>query len=421
MKTAFSIYLWFISALWVIQPAYAQAPGLMTEFWIRSEYLGWKLAKSPLPLPLVTSASFSDSIPGAIGQPGTKVLLGNKSVDIRWQNGFKFSAGTTLTHDPRIRLEGSYFLLPQAKTVKTLNTSGEPGAPNLAVPIYDVTGFWGLNGVPGETVYLLPGPLAGDPGFEGHFSLKLSNLFQGAEINCFAGLGCKDGLSFEGLGGLRWVQIQENLTFSANTKTVLDVSFPPGFYNTKDRFKTSNNFFGAQLGVKAQYKRCNWLLNMTSKACLGVLNQSVFIHGRGETLDGNLFYSIKGPAHLVGGVLAQPSNMGKHKRNLFAAIFETNLNVGYQISNYLEIFLGYNIILIGNVARPGDQMNRKINPTLTGLADVSRETVGIGSGPIPFGDSGPAEAPQGSEEPKFHFKTRLFWAQGLTSGFSVRF
>jgi hypothetical protein len=66
-------------------------------------------------------------------------------------------------------------------------------------------------------------------------------------------------------------------------------------------------------------------------------------------------------------------------------------------------------------------MNRKINPTRTGLADASRATVGTGSGPIPFGSPGPAEALQGPKEPKFNFKTRFFWAQGLTAGIVLRF
>lgn len=406
--------------MWAIPAVYTKEP-LLTEFWINPEYLGWAVAKSPIPLPLVTSACFSDSIPGAIGQPATKVLLGKKTDGMRWQNGFKISAGARINNERIVRVGCSYFLAPKATIEHDLNTTGEPGAPNFAVPIYDVTGFWGLNGVPGETVYILPGPLSSDPGFEGHFSLKMSSLFQGAEIYSCASLGCNDSCSLDGLGGFCWLQLQENLTFSANTKTVPNVSFPPGFFNTKDHFKTANNFFGAQLGVQVRYRSCNWLMDITPKVGLGVLNQSVNIHGFGKTLSGNLFYSVKGPAHMLGGIFAQPTNIGKFRRNTFAATFETNIRIGYQIASYLEIFLGYNFILISNVARPGDQMNRKINPTRTGLAEVSRETVGIGTGPIPFGDPGPAEVPQGLEKPNFHFKTRLFWTQGLTAGLSLRF
>lgn len=428
MKTAYATCLWLINLLWITPAAYAEEsfilperPAFSTECWTRVEYLGWTLRKSPIPLPLVTSASFSDSIPGAIGQPGTKVLLGNKTEGKRWQNGFQISAGTTLNTGQALSIEGSYFLLPRVTIERSLNTTGEPGAPNLAVPIYDVTGFWGLNGVPGETIYILPGPLLDEAGFEGRLSLKISSLFQGAALNCCAYLGCRDGFSLEGISGLRWLQLQEDLTFNVHTKTAPNVSFPPGFYNAKDRFRTANNFFGAQLGLHALYRRCNWFVEVTPKVSLGVLNQHVSTHGVGETSDGNLFYSIKGPAQLVGGIFAQPTNIGNHSRNICAAAFETSLRVGYQVTSCLEIFLGYNFISISRVARPGDQMNRKINPTRTGLAEVSRATVGTGSGPIPFGTSGPAEAPQGPKEPRFHFKTRCFWAQGITTGAMLRF
>lgn len=408
--------------------AYAEEPCQLPErisfpdkFWIQVEYLAWELKRSPIPIPLITSASFSDPVPGAIGQPGTKVLLGNKSNGMRWQNGFKISAGVPICNDETLCLESSYFLLPKATTERNLNTTGEPGAPNLAVPIFDVTGFWGLKGVPGETIFILPGPLFGKPGFEGHFNLKMSSLFQGGELNYCATLGCRDGFTLKGLGGVRWLQLQENLIFSVHTKSVPNVSSPPSFYNAKDRFKTDNIFFGVQLGLKADYRNCNWLVEITPKVSLGVINESVSISGSGETSNGNLFYSVKGPVHLLGGVFAQSTNIGTRNRNAFAAAFETNLRTSYLVTKCIEIFLGYNFILMSQVSRPGDQMNRKINPTRTGLADASRATVGTGSGPIPFGDPGPAEAPQGLKEPHFHFKTRLFWAQGLTAGMGLRF
>lgn len=423
IKVWCGIVLWLINTLGVFPLAYTtEYPSLLSQFWIRGEYLLWTLRNNPVPLPLITSASFSDPIPGAIGQPGTKILRGNKTVDMGWQNGFQLSAGATINEKRSISLEKSYFLLPKVTKKSFLNTTGEPGSPNFAVPIFDVTGFWGLKGVPGETIYILPGPLLGRPGFDGHFRLKISGLFQGAELNSFIGLGCWGGFNLEGLGGLRWLQLQENLTFSAHTMTVPNFPFPAGFYNFKDRFKTANNFFGAQLGLRAHYENLNWFLESTTKVGVGVLNQRVDIHGKGKTLGGNLFFATKGPAqNLVGGVFAQQTNIGNHTKNRFAATFETGLHVGYQITSCLGINLGYNFLLISHVARPGDQMDRKINPTLTEFAEVSRATVGTGSGPIPFGIPGAAEAPTGPSEPDFHFKTRLFWAQGLTVGVTLLF
>lgn len=160
--------------------------------WIEGEYLLWKIKKNHLPAPLVTEGSLSDPITGALGQPGTKIKLGKQHVDMGWMNGFQVTAGAWLTASQQIGLEGSYFLLPTTTRKKSLHTSGEFASPNYAVPIYDVTGLWGLNGVPGETIYILPGPLDDSPGFQGDFKLKLSSQFQ--VLSSIPSIGLQSGI-----------------------------------------------------------------------------------------------------------------------------------------------------------------------------------------------------------------------------------
>lgn len=87
MKTLGVLCFWWMSLLWVVpflvdaeEPCgFSKGGAFPAEFWVRAEYLGWAFAKSPVPLPLVTSGSFADAIPGAIGQPSTKALLGNQT------------------------------------------------------------------------------------------------------------------------------------------------------------------------------------------------------------------------------------------------------------------------------------------------------------------------------------------------------
>lgn len=387
--------------------------------WIQLKYLNWSFKRSPISAPLITSASFNDPIPGAIGQPGTRVLIGNEKQNTKWHHGFQICTGTCLNN---VKLEASYFLLPKTSKKKSLNTSGQPGSPNFAVPIFDVTGFWGLNAIPGETVFILPGPLFDKPGFDGHFKLKITNLLQGAEFNSYSFLSNCNSCTFELLVGLRWIEFKENLIFKALTGTVPNFPFGPGFYNFKDDFKATNHFFSPQIGFRALYKYSNWFLGVMMKGACGLMNNTIDIRGSSHTLGGNLFFETKGGINrLKGGVFAQPTNIGKHTRNSFAAAFETNLQAGYQITNCLDVFIEYNYLLLSHVAYPGDQINRKINPTLTGLAEVSRATVGTSTGPIPFGEPGPAEAPQGPKEPRFRLKTRNFWAQGITAGIQLHF
>jgi hypothetical protein len=56
------------------------------------------------------------------------------------------------------------------------------------------------------------------------------------------------------------------------------------------------------------------------------------------------------------------------------------------------------------VARPGEQLNRNINPTQT----------------VAYGNDPPA-ALVGAAQPTFNFKTNDFWAQTVSIGLAYRF
>ena len=105
----------------------------------------------------------------------------------------------------------------------------------------------------------------------------------------------------------------------------------------------------------------------------------------------------------------------------FAGILETALRASYCFNRYFKLNAGYDFLWVSKLLRPGDQIDRKINPTLTGLAEATRSTVGTRSDPTPFGMPGPAQAPQGVKRPHFEYKQTSFWAQGFTIGFEVGF
>lgn len=389
--------------------------------WIEADYLLWFIKKNPLPVPLLTTASFADPLPGAIGQKGTHVKLGRDHVHMGWMNGFRVGVGGAVS--PHFEMEGSYFLLPTVSKKRSFRTSGEPGSRNFAVPIFDVTGVCGLKGVPGETIFILPGPLDGDPGFFGKFDLRLTSRLQGAEAIGLYQLFEGESFHLQGLGGFRWLQLHESLLFKAKTHSIPGVPFPPGFFNFSDRFSTWNNFLGAEFGIGGKYLREKWKLEGKIKGALGAVLEQVKIHGTSRTSGGNLFFETKGTANqtLPGGIFAQPTNRGRHNRNAFAYAFEARIDTGYNFTRNLSVDLGYTFLWLSQVLRPGKQIDRKINTTLTALADASRKTVGTGPGPIPFGDSAGAPAPRGSKKPRVPFKTSSFYAQGLEVGVTVAF
>jgi hypothetical protein len=100
--------------------------------------------------------------------------------------------------------------------------------------------------------------------------------------------------------------------------------------------------------------------------------------------------------------LALGGNIGITSRDVFAVMPEANVNVGYQITKHIRAYAGYSFLWISDVMRPGDQLNRLVNPTMipTSLA---------------FG-------PQvGATHPVLDAKHTDYWAQGLNFGLVVRY
>ena len=79
------------------------------RFWVSAEYLYWWTKGSNLP-PLVTAGSPGDAVPGALGQPGTRILFGG-DLDSQGHNGGRFEAGFWLDDSHTVGIEAGYFFL----------------------------------------------------------------------------------------------------------------------------------------------------------------------------------------------------------------------------------------------------------------------------------------------------------------------
>ena len=140
---------------------------------------------------------------------------------------------------------------------------------------------------------------------------------------------------------------------------------------------------------------------MIGKLALGTMQQRVSVNGFLETND----YNNYGPTQIFsGGYFALPSNSGDHSRNTFAVVPEVALNLGYRLTPQATVYVGYSFLYASNVARPGEQINRNINPTQT----------------VAYGNDPPV-TPVGAAQPTFSFNTTDFWAQTLSIGFAYRF
>ncbi|VTT96925.1 Protein containing DUF1551 OS=Rhodopirellula maiorica SM1 GN=RMSM_05043 PE=4 SV=1: DUF1551 [Gemmataceae bacterium] len=417
-------------------PVLAAEPTPGPRVWGSAEYLLWFTNPSPVPAPLVTSGSLFDALPGAIGQPGTRVLLGDQSLGAgAVRSGGRFSFGFQPEGWP-LGAEFSYLFLGRHAAVAEATTSGYPGAPSVSVPFFDVTGTAGLNGVPGQSIYILGGPFLNKffglsppdgtiPGVAAYYRLGLASQVQGAEANGAMLLRQSDRFRLDGLAGFRWLQFEEDLTFFGTGYGVPGGVFPGPETGFTDRFGTRNDFYGGQVGFRAAHTAGRWSVGATCKVALGVTHEQAAVSGAVTTPGGTLFVNTSGTIGQVapGGVFTQPSNLGTYQRDVFAVAPEVKLDLGYAVTPRLKLSLGYTFLCISNVARPGNLIDPALNLTRTNLAALSRATSQLGvQNPIPF-PGGPSKAPPafGPAAPVFDFRDSAFWGQGVSFGLAYSY
>ncbi|MEK6662083.1 MAG: BBP7 family outer membrane beta-barrel protein [candidate division NC10 bacterium] len=354
------------------------APSEVGRLSISAEALLWWFKGSPAPVPLVSN--------GFLNEAGTKVLLGGKDLDTNPNSGFRVTVGYSLTD--RWGAEGSVFYLVDRSTSRTASSSGQIGSQDLFIPFFDVT-------APGENTT----GLSSQGQFAGSAKEELSNSFLGAELNGTMKLLSAAPWRVDLLGGLRYLNLRETYTFTTSSPNV--APRPADVFRTKDEFDATNNFYGAQLGVRARYDRGSWFANSTVKFALGAMVQSVDIDGFLETNDFNDFGPVQ---RFAGGYFAQPTNIGSHSRSVFAVVPEVGLNIGYRITEWTSVFVGYTFLYTNSVVRPAQQIDRNINPTQSASFE--------GSPPTPL---------EGPAQPSFRFNGSDFWAQGLNVGLTGRF
>jgi hypothetical protein len=103
------------------------------------------------------------------------------------------------------------------------------------------------------------------------------------------------------------------------------------------------------------------------------------------------------PTAFNGGLLTQANtNIGHFARDRFSVLPEAGVNVGYQFTERLRGFVGYDFMYLSRVARPGDQ----ITP--------------INSSQIPPNPPGPGPV-------RVNIKDSDFWAQGVNFGLEFRY
>ena len=358
------------------------------RFYIAGSYLLSWFKPGPVDQPLITTGSATDAHPGAIGQPGTRVLFGNDHLHFKTLQGVRVDMGVFIDPDDHYSLDASGFaIFPNHRRFSFSSDAG--GNPVIMHPIVNV-----LQGIERVFAVSFPGVISGNV----QVNAK-AELF-GAELDATYHLYPRREISGDFFVGFRYANLQEELEYHDHTIPLLPgaLSFftlpldPPDSQDVIDKFKTRNQFYGLQLGGKLRFEKEWFYLHAYGELGIGATRQTMKISGTTS------FNTPTGTFVALGGDLTAPNtNIGNHHRTLFGLLPEVGVKLGYTPFSWLEFFAGYSFLYWNKVVRPGGKINRAVNPNLS----PANTSVTIPAGPA---------------DPTFSFHSNSFWAQFFQIG-----
>jgi hypothetical protein len=161
-----------------------------------------------------------------------------------------------------------------------------------------------------------------------------------------------------------------------------------GFRYT-DNFKTNNNFYGANLGLRLRAEYKGFFAELTPKIALGATDETVKVGGD------NAVAAVPGP----GGFYASGNKVGTRSNMPFAYLPQISIKLGYNINDTVGIFVGYDALFLSEVARVENQIS----------TNLDGDTIaGFNAGAAP--DKSPTQSVQSSS----------LFEQGVTAGITLK-
>lgn len=349
------------------------------QFWVDAGLQLWFITPGPLPVPLLTTGNPADPIPGALVQPGTRLLFGNQGLDFGPQAGVHIETGLWLDVDPRHGLEiGGFWGGRQSVDYRADATSA--GNPPIYVPLSRPE----LGREGSFTIADPQANLLGSAVFSSH------SYMWGVEANGLYHLREDQTWDIRLMVGFEYLILNEDVTLTAYLRDPLsDVNT-----TTFDLFGTENKFYGGQAGTRVRWRGGRWTIDATGKCAVGINHETV-------TNIGSLTQNGAGvpfPGTTPGGILTQPTNIGTQSQDRLVFVPQGQLKLGYELAPRLHLFAAYDCLYWSNVVRPGDQIDRSVNRTQQG------------GGPL----VGPAR-------PEPLFNTSTLWVHGISIGITVQY
>lgn len=365
--------------------------------WVHGEYLMWWPRPMRAP-PLVTRGTQASE--AVLGETGTETLLGGDLLD-RLHSGARLRLGIwgDACHETAWIAEG--FIIGELSETHTYSGSGAAGTAVLGRPFFNVLSTTETpNGREDVELISYPGQVRGT------VAVSATSQLYGASVHAMRTLyrccdcgpapcscACLPGQrDLSGFIGWRYLNLDEELRINEDLTSLLPAP-ENGRFLIDDRFQTDNTFNGADIGVLWKANRGPYSLDLLARLALGSTRQRVSIAGS-TTLTGSGGGS-NDFRDATGGLYAQRTNIGEYSRNQFAVVPELGVTCGWAITPRWRATVGYTFLYWSSVVRPGDQIDRDVNPNL-----------------FP-----PEETPlTGLERPVFSFVESDLWINGLNIG-----
>lgn len=360
-------------------------------FWGRMEYLYWFVRGEDTP-PLVTTSLPGTPQAAAGVLPGANVLFGGQPINGQGRSGTRLTLGYWFDPCETIGVESTTFLLQQAHA--SFNSGPSTGNPILARPFFNAA-----TGAPDADLIAFPGLVTGQIG-----AAATTKVF-GTEVNLRKMIGVQGNRRTDVLLGWRFLRFDEGLEVASVSTSINPAGTVPlgTMFNIHDTFGTQNQFNGGNLGLRTEWFHGDrWSIDVLGKAALGGMRETVAIQG-------NTVITVPGmaPTTFAGGLGAQPrtltsvgpgGNIGTYTRTRLAAIPELDVNLHFQVTRLWRLNVGYSLLFLTNVVRPGNQIDPVLDPNR-------------------FPPAGTPVSPH----PVFNFTEQTVWMQGINLGLECRF
>jgi hypothetical protein len=390
-----------------VTDAFVAPAAAAPTFTLNVEFLEWWYKGNPIPPLLNTAPETNTQFAGTTLDPNARTILGRQALDFQNVPGLRANFTVALAERWDVELNG--FLMESQSVTRFFG--GVNGQPFLTRPFfnahdqvesgYDTSSASGLSGSVGATA---------------------TNKFWGYEANMAWHSDLPDSPLNKLLVGFRQISLSENLTVLENVSsagapaggppllaffptvdangTLVSTNFNPATQTIRiiDGFRTRNDFYGPQAGAQFRWRRGPFSFDFLAKVAVGVNHETIEQAGATSLLTGGVV-TATGP----GGLLVVSTNTGRQTYNELTVVPEVGLKLGFDVTERVKFQVGYNVLYLSSVVRPGNQIDTRINPQLV-PSDVAYNPVGANPG-----------------LPRGFFRDTDFYAHGVSFGLLVSY